>query len=415
MGKNKFVSKYLPVGPAVLVTAAFIGPGTITTCSLAGAKFEFALLWGILFSVVATIILQEMSARLGIVSRKGLGEALRSQMSNPFIRIVSTVLVISAIVIGNAAYQTGNLLGASMGIEAITGIDKYTISGVDFNIWSILIGSVAFVILIKGSYKLLERFLVVLVLVMSFVFLTTAIFVFPDFGKILQGLVIPSMPPKSALTVVALIGTTVVPYNLFLHASAVQERWKNSSDLPKARKDTIVSIIVGGIISMAIVVASAATIYGSGIIINSAGDMALQLQPLLGSWAKIFMSVGLFAAGISSSITAPLAAAYAMSGILGWGRNMKSIRFRAVWATIILIGIVLSGIGLKPVQAIQFAQAANGLLLPLIAIFLLFVMNNKKLLGNYVNKTVSNVLGVIIVIITILLGVKSILGVFGLL
>jgi NRAMP (natural resistance-associated macrophage protein)-like metal ion transporter len=412
---KKFISKYFPVGPAVLVTAAFIGPGTVTTCSLAGAKFEFALLWGILFSVIATIILQEMSARLGIVSRKGLGEALRFQMSNPFARIASCALVISAIVVGNAAYQTGNLLGASMGIEAITGIDKLTIGRMDFNVWSILIGSTAFVILLMGSYKILERFLVGLVLIMSFVFLATAIMVFPNLSEVVKGALVPSLPANSVFTVVALIGTTVVPYNLFLHASAVQERWKDSSELPKARKDTIVSIVMGGVISMAIVVTSASAIYGSGITINSAGDMALQLQPLLGDWAKIFMSVGLFAAGISSSVTAPLAAAYAMAGILGWERNMKDMRFRAIWAVIIIVGIVLSGIGLKPIQAIHFAQAANGLLLPLIAIFLLFVMNSKKLLGKYVNKTISNVLGVVVVVITIVLGLKSILGVFGVL
>lgn len=413
MGKKFSILKKLPVGPAVLVTAAFIGPGTVTACSLAGARFEYALLWGLLFSIFATVILQEMSGRLGVISRKGLGEALRSQIRNPFIKIISIVLVISAIFLGNAAYQTGNLIGASMGIASITGIDNVTIGAANLNIWSILIGLVAFAILMLGSYKILERILVVLVLVMSIVFIATAIWVLPDLGNLLKGMVVPSLPSGSALTVVALIGTTVVPYNLFLHASAARERWKGESDLPKVRKDTIISIIVGGVISMAIVITSASTIYGTGIIINGAGDLALQLKPLLGSWAKIFISVGLFAAGISSSITAPLAAAYALSGLFGWGKDIKDKRFKAVWIFIILIGIILSGIGLKPIQAIHFAQVANGLILPLIAIFLLVVMNNRKLLGKYVNRPISNVLGIIVVIVTIIIGLKSILGVFG--
>ncbi|MRR21224.1 divalent metal cation transporter, partial [bacterium] len=115
------------IGPGALVTAAFIGPGTITTCSLAGAGFGYALLWGMVFSVLATIILQEMAARLGIISRNGLGEALRVHFSRPLPRIITAVLVISAITIGNAAFQTGNLLGASIGLETLFGSEKLTL------------------------------------------------------------------------------------------------------------------------------------------------------------------------------------------------------------------------------------------------------------------------------------------------
>ena len=222
---------------------------------------------------------------------------------------------------------------------------------------------------------------------------------------------IPTIPDGSALTVIALIGTTVVPYNLFLHASVVKERWKDASKLKNARTDILVSIGLGGIISMSIVVTAAAAFFMSNITMTNAADMAVQLEPLLGEWAKYFLALGFFAAGISSTITAPLAAAYATSGILNWKLDMKSIRFKSVWIIILVVGIVFSSIGFKPVQAILFAQVANGILLPIIAIYLVWVMNNKKLLGKFVNSLTQNILGVIIVIITIGLGLKSILSV----
>lgn len=246
---------------------------------------------------------------------------------------------------------------------------------------------------------------------MSLTFLTTTILILPDLKSIFKGMFIPQIPDGSALTLIALIGTTVVPYNLFLHASVVKERWKDPSMLKSAQTDTFVSLSLGGIISMSIVITSAAAFFMSKTSITNAADMAVQLEPLLGAWAKYFLAVGFFAAGISSAITAPLAAAYATSGILNWKIDMKSTKFKAVWIVILLIGIVFSAIGFKPVQAILFAQVANGILLPIIAIYLVWIMNNKKLLGNYVNSLTQNILGVIIVLITIGLGLKSILSV----
>lgn len=413
MGR-KFLTKIRSIGPAALVTAAFIGPGTVTTCSIAGAKFGYALLWGLLFSVIATIVLQEMSARLGIVTRKGLGEALREQFTSPVGKIITIVLVISAIFIGNAAYETGNILGGALGLNTITGISKINLSSsFSINIWGPIIGIFAFILMYIGSYKTLEKLLISLVIFMSLAFISTTIVIAPNLGEILKGTFIPSLPKGSVLTLVALIGTTVVPYNLFLHASAVQERWKDSSGIKEARSDIFNSILVGGIISMSIVITSAAAFVGTEIEIRNAGDMALQLQPLLGNWAKIFMAFGLFAAGVSSAVTAPLAAAYATSGILGWKRDLKDKRFKLVWIIILLIGIIFSAFGFKPIQAIIFAQITNGILLPIIAIYLLWVMNNKKLLGDFKNTLFSNIIGGIVVLVAIGLGIRSILLVIG--
>ncbi len=403
--KKGFFQKLKSMGPAAIVTAAFIGPGTVTTSSLAGANFGYALIWAMVFSIFATIVLQEMAARLGIVTRNGLGEALRNQFENPVVKFISIFLVVSAIGIGCAAYETGNILGGALGLEAITNISM--------NIWGPIMGIGAFILLYTGSYKVIEKVLVGLVVIMSLVFITTAIIVRPDFGAILKGMFVPSVPEGSIMIVVALIGTTVVPYNLFLHASAVQERWKDASGLKESRTDILFSIILGGIITLSIMITASASFFASGIGIKNAGDMAIQLEPLLGQWAKVFFSFGLFAAGLTSSITAPLAAAYATVGALGWKRDFKDKKFKTIWMIVLGIGIVCSGIGLKPLAAIIFAQAANGVLLPIVAIFLLYIMNNKKSLGEYVNSSINNLLGGIVVLVAIFLGVKSLLSVLG--
>ena len=160
------------VGPAVLVTAAFIGPGTVITASLAGANYGYALLWALLFSVVATLILQEMSCRLGIVTQKGLGENIREACTHPIIKYTAIGLTVSAIVIGNAAYQSGNILGASLGLSNL--FSDMQIAP-NISLWPFVIGLIAFAVLINGSYKIIERALMVLVGLMSLAFITTFI------------------------------------------------------------------------------------------------------------------------------------------------------------------------------------------------------------------------------------------------
>jgi len=399
-------SRIRVVGPAALVSAAFIGPGTITTCTLAGAGYGYTLLWALLFSVFATVVLQEMAARLGIITQKGLGEALHSRFPRGFGRIISLFLILSAIGIGNAAYETGNIMGGALGLEALFGT---------FRFWGPLIGSMTFILLLLGTYKHLEKILIGLVLMMSVIFLATMISLTPGLKEIVKGLFVPEMPPGSMLTIAALVGTTVVPYNLFLHAALVQEKWKGREGLKAARLDIRISILLGGLVSMAIVITSATAFFGSGKEIHSAADLAIQLEPILGRWAVVFIGMGLFAAGLTSAITAPLAAAYATCGILGWEKDMKSKRFRFIWMFILGVGILFSALGLKPVPVILFAQAANGVLLPVIAFYLLRVMNDKQMLGEHRNHLPMNLIGGLVVLITFFLGLKSILAVFGVL
>jgi len=393
------------IGPATLIAAAFIGPGTVTLCSIAGVKFGFNLLWAMLLSIIATLVLQEMSARLGVVSQRGLSEVLRDQIKNPVVKILSFLLIISAIVIGNAAYEAGNISGGVLGLSAILPNSSIDIGSFSLNYLNLVIGVIAFIILYIGNYKILERILVVLVILMSLSFVITAFVTKPDIISVLKGVFIPQFPDDSLFTIIGLIGTTVVPYNLFLHASLVKEKWHRKEDLPLVRKDTFIALIVGGIVSMAIIISASSSNLTS---INSAIDIAKGLEPIYGSLAKYFLAIGLFAAGITSAITAPLATAYVMKGIFGWKKSLKSKRFKAVWMFILLLGVLFSSLHIKPIEIIKFAQIANGILLPVISGFLLWIMNKKEVLGKYSNNLTQNILGFIILGVTIFLGLKSI-------
>lgn len=399
------------IGPGTLIAAAFIGPGTVTVCTLAGVGFGLALLWAMVLSIFATIVLQEMSARLGIITQKGLSEIIRTEIKHPVFKFFAIGLILSAIVVGNAAYEAGNITGGVLGLEAIVGNPSFEIGDFSINTLSLIIGSIAFILLYIGNYKVIEKALISLVILMSLAFLITAIITKPNLLEIFKGAFIPKFPKDSLLTVIALIGTTVVPYNLFLHAALVKEKWKAKTDLQFARKDTIIAVILGGLVSMCIII-SAASIQSEAV--KNTTDLAKGLEPLFGSFAKYFLAIGLFAAGITSAITAPLAATYVASGCLGWSSNMKSRRFRAVWMIILILGIIFSSLAIKPIDIIKFAQVANGILLPVIAGFLIWIVNKESVLGTYKNTMIQNIFGFLILGISILLSLATLNKVFNL-
>lgn len=393
------------IGPGPLVAAAFIGPGTVTLCTIAGVNFGFALLWALLLSIFATIILQEMAARLGIVTQKGLSEVIRQEIKNKNLRNAIILLILSAIVVGNAAYEAGNISGGVLGIEALFGATDAS----GFKLWPVIIGVFAFALLWIGNYKVLERALILLVVLMSLAFITTAVLTKPNVSSILEGMFIPNFSSESIIMVVGLIGTTVVPYNIFLHASLAKSKWNSTSDLSNARKDTVIAVVLGGIVSMCILI-SAAGVGNQNV--NNTVDLAVSLKPLFGDYSSYFLSIGLFAAGITSAITAPLATAYVVTGCFGWESSLKGNEFRIVWIAILILGVLFSSIDFTSIEIIKFAQIANGLLLPIIAGILIFMVSKTSVLGKYKNSNFQNILGAIVLIITVFLGARMILRVF---
>lgn len=389
------------LGPGLLVTAAFIGPGTITTASVAGANFGFTLIWTLLFSVIATILLQSMAARLGVATGQDLAQALRANIQTPLFKSSAIFLVISAIGVGSAAYEAGNLSGASMGLIGI-------FPNVNPQIWTPLIAFLSAGLLYSGKHKVVENALIVLVILMSLVFISTLIMASPSLGDILSGFT-PSLPEGSITTVLALVGTTIVPYNLFLHSGVLAAKHDSKSDLQKVIKqtnvDTSLSITLGGVITLAILSTASVAFYGTNAGQISAANMAVQLEPLLGDAAHYFFAIGLFAAGLTSAITAPLAGAYAVCGMLGWSNDMASTRFKSVAIIILLFGAAVASLGLDPVAVIIFAQAANGLLLPVITIYLVWLVNQKSVMGKFTNSFILNL--VTLPVLMLIFGLSS--------
>ena len=357
-------------GPGLLITAAFIGPGTVVTASRAGAERGCGLLWTILFATVGAIVLQSLAARVGILRNQGLGEAVRDQLSGSRWFRPMLLLVVCALGIGNSAYQAGNLTGAVTGIHELTDVDP--------KLLLLILAVAASAIILIGSYRLLHGLLVSLVCVLSVSFLFTAVVSLPSLGSVVRGTLMPNLGLEDLTLVLTLIGTTIVPYNLFLHASAASLTYRN---LPKkvalthSMKDTLYSVSIGGLITASIMISSSVVFFETGTRWESVEDISLQLQPTLGTASAVAFAVGLFGAGFTSAITAPLATAYAICGIFGWQSDPATTRFRVIALGVVLAGVIsILFVDGSPAGIIGFAQLTNGVLLPVAALFLLLLV-----------------------------------------
>jgi len=397
LAQSKLVEKLKIIGPGAIITASFIGPGTVTTATRAGAGFGFALLWAVIFSIIATIFLQEMVARIGIVTKQGLGENIRELFQNQILKFASVWIVLIAVCVGCAAYISGDLLGTSLGVSYLTGISE--------NYVAPIIGIIILMLNLLGGYKFIEKVMIFLIVIMSITFITTMFVAGPDVLRVLEGAFIPSIPDGSILMIIALIGTTVVPYNFFIHASTVSEKWNNVKDLKAVRTDTILSITVGGIITAAILITAGALIQGTEV--TSVVQLASPLEPLMGGLAPIFVSIGLFAAGFSSAIASPMGAAVTVSSFMRWEGGFANKKYKTVFSVVIILGIITSAIGFEPLEVLLVAQALNGIILPLIAIFILVVVNRKNAMGKYVNPLWLNIIGGLVTAVVFFLGTYS--------
>ena len=358
----------MKLGTSSLVVAAFVGPGTVLTCATAGVDFGYDLAWVLLFATAATFVLQSFTAGTGILAGKGLGEAMREATQRPAGRIVVIGLVVLGLWIGTAAFETGNLVGAAAGLETI-------FEGRVGRPWMIIgLGLVAGLVLLL-NLQMLTRVLAGLIAVMSVLFVVTMLLAPVDWSAALRGLLTPSLPDGSLLKVVALIGTTVVTYNLFLHASAAKHYWADDAPEHAWRRELTgmaLFLPAGGVISLAILMAGA-TLSQAGAEVGAVAELAPLLEPVAGGAARVLFGLGLLAAGVTSAVTAPLAAANGIREIFDWPDDPRHWRYRAVWFSVLLTGLVFGLLGRNPLEIIIAAQAANGLLLPFIAGFVLYL------------------------------------------
>lgn len=392
------------IGPGALITAAFIGPGTVTTCTRAGSGFGFTLAWAVVLATLAALILQEMTARLGAMTGRDLATHLRERSRQPALRAIVALLVMGAIGFGCAAFEGGNLAGGAMGLRLL--FDTSETRSV------LVIAVLALYLLLRGGYRHLERVLTVLVAAMGVAFVATAVLASPEWMSVLGGMVTPSLPDGSALLVLGLLGTTVVPYNLFLHSRAVTQRGETGeSRLAETRFDLLLCVPLGGLVSLAIVVSSAVAFADVPGQVVSAGDLGRQLEPLLGEHAKALFGFGLFAAGLTSALTAPVAASFAVCGILGRPESADRGLGRGVSVTVLALGAAAALSGVSPSEVILAAQSFNGVLLPVSACFLLWIMNDAGALGSRRNGVWMNVLGAAVVALSVFLSARA-FGVF---
>ncbi len=371
-----------------IISAAFIGPGTVTTAAKAGSALGLQLLGALIFSILATIVLQEAAARLTIASGKNLGEiiALKYQGTRSY-RL--KILLFLAVAFGCAAYQAGNILGAIAGLELFTTWQRpVLVAG---------IGLICAALLWIGNFRIIANLLGLIVALMGIAFIIVAF---------RAGVGTPEINTSTdaGLLAIGLIGTTIVPYNLFLASGLSKEQ-----DLREMRIGLISAILIGGLISVAILIVGT-QVKGT----FSFSTLAQTMSANLGPWAAAFFGFGLFAAGMSSSITAPLAAAVTGSSLFGNSETKwspKSRNFRAVWLTVLGIGVFFGLLEIKPIPAIILAQAINGILLPIVAIFLLIAVNDRQLIpADYLNSKAINGLMLLIVWVSCFLGLYNLVN-----
>ena len=372
-----------------VISAAFIGPGTVTTASNAGASYGYSLLWALVFSIVACMILQEAAARITLISGLSLGEAIAERYRDKKSLIVKTFIFFS-IFIGGIAYQAGNILGAVSGLALLFDFNK----GIVTSIISLLAG----LLLWLGNYKVVSNFLGVVVAIMGFAFIYIAFKSDLNWAIIFKSATLPSIPTGSEWIIIGLIGTTIVPYNLFL-ASGISQGQK----VKTMQFGIIAAILIGGLISVAILLAGT-TIDGD----FTFDSLKRMMQSKSGPTGGYLLGIGLFAAGFTSSVTAPLAAAITARSLFHktdqrWQEKRKFYNYS--WLAVIVAGFLFGISDVKPIPAIILAQAINGLLLPVASIFLVIIINDVGIIPRqYLNARISNYLLLGVVMITSFLG-----------
>ena len=375
-----------------VISAAFIGPGTVTTATSAGAQYGLSLLWTMVFAIIACIILQEGVARINIVGNLSLGQAIVQQFGNSGSKSFIGAGLTIAVVLGCAAYEAGNILGAVSGIALTTEINT--------RLATIAIVIIAFILLYTNRFNVLTSFLAAIIGIMGLSLLVVAFTLDIDAKQVLTGLSVPTIPHGAELLTLGLIGTTVVPYNLFLGS-----RLAKSQELKTMRQGLTLSVILGGLISISLILIGS-KVTGTFNFVS----VAAAISRATGPWATYFFAFGLFAAGLTSAITAPWAASIALTSTLQLEPTAKA--FKATWMVVLLTGLVFGISQVKPIPIIIMAQAANGILLPFLAVAILLVLNNKTIMQNQVNKLAGN-LGLLAVIwITGILGLINILKAF---
>lgn len=384
------------LGPGIITANVDNDAGGITTYSLAAANYGYAILWMMIPTTIALVVIQEMCARMGAVTGKGLSDLIRESFG-----VKVTFYVMIALFLTNMGNSISEFAGIAASLE-IFGISKY----ISVPICAILV----WLLIVKGSYKVVEKVFLVACLV-YIAYPIAAFMAGPKWDLVLKATVTPTFKSDSAylMTLIGIIGTTIAPWMQFYQQAAVVEKGITVDQYNFSRVDVIFGCIMAIVVAFFMMVACASTIHLHGLKIETAADAALALKPLVGQHASTLFAFGLFNASLFGACILPLSTAFYICEGMGWESGVdkdfeQAPQFFWLFTVIIAISAGLILIPNAPLLQIMFlSQVVNGAVLPFVLIFMLMLINDKNLMGRYTNGTSFNVIAVITVVTMIIL------------
>lgn len=379
------ISKLLKsVGPGFIIASLVLGPGTITVASRIGSEYGYAFLWVIVMATVFMITYTSMGARFGVVNNNSILQSIADNYGRWF----AIAIGISAF-LSTSSFQFGNNLGIGIGMEGITGINE--------RVWPIIFTllGIIFIFRAKNLYKVLERLMKFMVMIMIFAFFINLLLTRSEIAPLARGFVPSKLSPDSLNVVAALMATSFSLAAALYQSYLAQDKGWKKEHLKSSLKDTYIGILLLAIISATILITSAAALHPRGILVNSAADMAMQMEALFGSYAKVIFSVGLCAAAFSSMMVNSVIGGGLLADGLGLGRSMNDRTTKLFIIAILLIGMFVAVFFRgNVIYALIIAQASSMLAVPLIAVGLFLMLNNKKVMGTYRNNLWQNIIAV---------------------
>jgi Mn2+/Fe2+ NRAMP family transporter len=395
------------LGPGIITGSVDNDAGGITTYSVAGAKYGYNLLWTLIPAFIALFVVQEMNARMGIVTGKGLADLIRESFGIKITFLIFVVLIIADI--GNTATEFAGIAGSLQ----IFGVSKY----ISVPLCAILV----WIIVSKGNYKSSEKiFLLFSVFLLSYV--VSAIMAKPDWNEIGTAIVRPKLQsdPAYMAMVIGIIGTTIAPWMQFYMQSAVIEKGIRIKHYKFVIVDVLLGCLMTVVVAFFIIVACGATLNKNGVVIGEARDAAIALRPFAGAFAGQVFAFGLFIASFFSAIILPLATAFYICEAFGFEAGIdKKVKeapvFYALFSAIIFVSVVIILIPGAPLISITiWTQVLNGILLPVVLICMMLMVNNKEIMGKHVNKRPANIIGwsiiTILIVLTAILTLEPLIG-----
>jgi manganese transport protein len=390
-GKIKNIFKSL--GPGFIIASVVLGPGSITVASRIGSEYGYAFLWVIVIATIFMITYTSMGARFGVVS----SHSILQTISDNYGRWFAVLIGISAF-LSTSSFQFGNNLGIGIGMEGITGISE--------RVWPVIFTPLGIILIFwaKDLYKVLENLMKILVMIMILAFFINLILTKPEIAPIAKGFMPSKLPPDSLNIVAALMATSFALAAAFYQSYLAQDKGWKKENLKSSLKDTYIGILLLALISATILITSATALHSRGIMVTSAADMAIQMESLFGNSAKVIFSVGLCAAAFSSMMVNSVIGGGLLADGLGMGRSMNDRMPKIFIISILLIGMLVAVFFRgNVIYALIMAQASSMLAVPLIAIGLFLILNNKKVMGKYRNNFVQNIIAVIGFLVIILM------------